>query len=106
MDEQDLAAPAGRLRDRAEDGDPEAMFLLGVAHAQGKGAKLDDMTAVRWFRQAARKGHARAKTSLGYLHAIGRSVPRDRALARALLAEAEAAGDPLARDLLARMGAT
>ena len=62
------------LREKAEDGHAESMFLLAVAYAQGKGVERNDTAAARWFLQAARKGHTRAKTSIGNLYATGRGV--------------------------------
>lgn len=94
------------LRMAAEDGDAEAMFLLGVAHAQGQGVTRNDVAAARWFQQAARRGHARANTSIGYLHSTGRGVRHDLILAYLFLHEAAQAGDPLASDMLARLRPT
>src|ERR671916_410449 len=95
-----------RLRFRAEDGDAEAMFLLGIAYAQGKGLERNDTAAARWFHQAARKGHVRAKASMGYLYATGRGVRHDVVLGYVFLAQAIRQGDPLAGDLLTKLRRT
>lgn len=99
-----------RLRDtikglqlRAEDGNAESMFLLGVAYAQGRGVDRNDTAAARWFHQAARKGHVRAKASMGYLYATGRGVRRDPVLGYIFLSQAVRNGDPLAGDLLTKL---
>lgn len=91
------------LRLGAEDGNAESMFLLAVAHAQGKGVERSDTAAARWFHQAARKGHLRAKTSMGYLYSTGRGVRQDMVLAYLFFTQAVARGDPLARDLLIKL---
>lgn len=103
MDAQALEQRIGSLRQAAEDGDTEAMFLLAIAYAQGQGTARNDVAAARWFHQAARKGHLRAKTSLGYLYSTGRGVRQDAVLAHLFLFQATARGDPLASDLLARL---
>ena len=40
------------LRARAEQGDAEAQFELGVRYRDGTGVPQDDAEAVRWYRLA------------------------------------------------------
>lgn len=101
--EDSFARRVDGLRFAAEDGHAESMFLLGVAHALGKGVERDDALAARWFHQAARKGHTRARTSLAYLYSVGRGVRRDLLLAYVLLTQAAGEGDVLAKDMLVRL---
>ena len=49
------------LRARAEQGDAEAQFNLGVMYSNGEGVPQDDAEAVRWYRLAAAQGYARAR---------------------------------------------
>src|SRR4051794_24279297 len=91
------------LRFAAEDGQVEAMFLLGVAYAQGSGVARDEIAAASWFHRASKKGHARAKTSMGFLYSTGRGVRRDLVLAHLLLTQAATLGDNLANDMLIRL---
>ncbi|MEO1019963.1 MAG: tetratricopeptide repeat protein [Pseudomonadota bacterium] len=91
------------LRIKAEDGDPEAMFLLGIAYAEGRGVDRNDTAAARWFHQASRKGHSRAKTSMGYLYSIGRGVRQDSILGYVLLSQVAETGDNFAQDMLHRL---
>lgn len=95
--------PIDRLAFAAEDGQPESMFLLGIAYAQGRGVERNDLTAARWFHRAARKGHLRARTSMGYLYATGRGVKYSPSIAYVFLTKAADDGDPLARDLLVKL---
>jgi uncharacterized protein len=95
--------PLLSLRFAAEDGQPEAMFLPGAAYAQGSGVPRDETAAASWFHRASRKGHARAKTSMGFLYSTGRGVRRDPVLAYLLLTQAATMGDPLAGDMLIRL---
>ncbi len=88
------AAGLARIRAAAEAGDAEAMYLLGVAYAQGRLVPQSDVEAASWFRRAAARDHLRGRVSLGYCLATGRGVRRDLEKAYILLREAADAGDP------------
>ena len=45
--------PVTEIRLRAEQGDADAQFTLGVRYANGEGVLQDDEEAVRWYRLAA-----------------------------------------------------
>ena len=62
-DPESTAARQG-FRRLAEGGDPAAQWWLGVSYQYGVGAPKDRKNALRWFRQAARQGNARAQESL------------------------------------------
>lgn len=64
-------------RNRAEDGNADAEFLLGRLYTDGNGVPQDDLTAVRWYRLAADQGHAGAQSSLGVCYDIGEGVQED-----------------------------
>jgi TPR repeat protein len=64
-------------KQRAEQGDREAQYRLGLLLDSGEGAKQDAAEAIRWFRQAADKGHAEAQFSLGWHYASGEGVDPD-----------------------------
>ena len=49
------------FRRLAEGGDPATQWWLGVSYQYGVGAPKDRENALRWFRQAARQGNARAQ---------------------------------------------
>jgi hypothetical protein len=77
------------LRARAEAGDAEAQYSLGVNYtwdfdgitsANGEAVPdvpVDDVEAARWFRLAADQGHVRAQTNLANRYENGRGVPQD-----------------------------
>ncbi len=67
------------LRARAEQGDADAQFNLGVMSADGRGVPQDDAEAVRWLRLAAEQGDADAQVNLGVMSAEGRGVPQNDA---------------------------
>lgn len=66
------------LQQRAENGEPEAQFIIGAAYRDG-GPFLaqDDAEALKWFHKAADQGLPKAQTALGYAHELGRGVPRN-----------------------------
>lgn len=99
MDEDSLE----RLRHGADDGHLESMYLLGVSLAQGRHGETDDRQAAKWFHAAAKKGHAKSKTSLAYFYAIGRGVRKDLVLAYVFLSQSSRSGDPQASDILFRL---
>ena len=67
------------LRARAEQGDAEAQFNLGVIYDDGRGVLEDDVEAVRWYRLAAEQGLAEAQWGLGFKYDSGWGVPEDPA---------------------------
>jgi len=65
------------LRTRANAGDAEAQYNLGVAYRDSEGVPQDNVEAVAWFRQAAEQGDANAQYNLGAMYVNGRGVPQD-----------------------------
>ena len=55
------------LVDAAQRGDTAAQFELGRRYYRGEGTPRDAVTAMRWFRRAADKGHVVAKIYLSEL---------------------------------------
>ena len=60
------------LRRMAEQGNPEAQFLLGTLYRSGDGVLQDDKQAVDWFQRAADQGYVRALSALGASYWSGR----------------------------------
>ena len=56
---------ADALRVRAEQGDADAQYNLGVSYVTGAGVLQDDTEAVRWYRLAAEQGVAEAQFNVG-----------------------------------------
>ena len=67
------------LRARAEAGDAEAQYNLGVMYASGEGVPQDYAEAVRWYRLAAEQGDAGAQSFLGAMYHDCIGVPQDYA---------------------------
>jgi Sel1 repeat len=62
---------------KAESGDPEQQFSLGLHYAVGSVVPQDDFEAVRWMRKAAEQGYAYAQQHLGIAYNTGCGVKTD-----------------------------
>lgn len=66
------------LLERAQAGDAEAQFELGVRYYYGDGVPEDEEEAAKWTRLAAEQGHAGAQNNLGLMYFYGEGVRQDR----------------------------
>lgn len=80
------------LRSKAEQGDAEAQYNLGMLYYEGHGVRQDYATARHWWERAASQGNAWAQHRLGVLYQKGRGVPQDDATAREWFEKAAAQG--------------
>jgi TPR repeat protein len=64
---------------RAERGDANAQYNLGVCYAQGDGVAKDEAEAVKWWRKAAEHNDAEAQYYLGICYVHGNGVAKDEA---------------------------
>ncbi len=67
----------------AKDPSAEQDHKRGLLFYKGIGVDKDFKKAAQWFKQAARKGHARAQYNLGIMSYLGQGVPQDYARAAA-----------------------
>ena len=68
------------IKKKAEQGDAQAQFILGVLYDSGEGVAQDHAEAAKWFRLAAEQGLAQAQLSLGFLYYYGgEGVAQDHA---------------------------
>ena len=63
------SSPEAPLQLRAEQGDVEAQFNLGLMYFHGDGVPKDAGQAASWLRKAAEQGHAEAQYNLGLMYA-------------------------------------
>lgn len=84
------------LRQRAEQGDSTAAYLLGTRYASGRGGFRDDSRAFEWFLKAAEMGMPDAQYNVAVMYATGRAVPRDMGKALEWLRAAATEGLPQA----------
>jgi len=62
---------------RADHGEADAQFRLGLKYAEGAGAAPEYEQAAACYLKAAEQNHAQAQFNLGVLYAWGRGVPQD-----------------------------
>jgi TPR repeat protein len=79
---------------KADDGNAEAQFSLGLKFASGKPAEQDFAQAVYWYLKAADQNHALAQFNLGIMFATVRGTARDDARALMWIQRAARQGDP------------
>lgn len=60
-----LSSETKVLITKADQGDAQAQFLVGVAYDSGNGAPRSEEKAVKYYLMAAEQGHAEAQNSLG-----------------------------------------
>ncbi len=91
--------------EKAQKGDTNARYQLGVLYLNGNGALQDFEEAVKWFRLAAEKNHALAQYQLGKMYRAGFGVDIDLEKSYMWLNLSAAAGSEraaLARDEVMR----
>lgn len=66
----------------AEQGYPEAQFLVGSMYNAGYGVPKDYEKAMYWFRKAAHQGDAQAQFGIGNLYGDGLGVEKNYIIAR------------------------
>jgi hypothetical protein len=71
------ADEVAELRARAEQGDAEAQFNVGVMYSDGRGVPQDEAQATAWFRKAAEHGNTDAQFCMGVNYESGLGVPKD-----------------------------
>ena len=72
-----FAADFAETKKKAEAGDAEAQYNLGVLYDNGMGVPKDFAESAKWWRLAAEQGYANAQTNLGDMYYDGTGVPKD-----------------------------
>lgn len=90
----------------AENGDPKALFQIGMRYSEGNGVKRNMKASANWFAHAAEQGFAPAQYSLGSLYEKGIGVDRDLEKSTGLYAQAAEQGNARAMHNLAVIRAT
>ena len=66
-----------KLKEKAEQGNADAQYDLGLIYAYGRGVPQDDNETAKWLRKAGEQGNVSAQNDLGVAYAHGTGVPRD-----------------------------
>ena len=82
---------------KADHGDADAQFWLGLRFANAQGETQDYTQAARWYLKAATQNHAMAQFNLGMMHSSGQGVSKDSAQAVMWFTKAAVQGDPAAQ---------
>ena len=64
---------------RAEAGDLDDRFMLGMIYEHGDRVPQDYEEAARWYRMAAEEDHPEAQRRLAHFYSVGLGVPQDDA---------------------------
>ena len=80
------------LVERAEGGDADSQFRLGVRYTNGSGLRQDYARAAHWFELASAKGHHNSEYMLAIAHSTGRGTNIDQGRALELFTRAATAG--------------
>jgi uncharacterized protein len=78
---------------KADAGNAEAQFSLGLKFATGSRAALDYAKAAHWYLRAAHQNHALAQFNLGLMFAGGQGVAQDDAKSAMWMQMAAQQGD-------------
>ncbi len=62
-----LSSQAGTLQEKAQQGDIEAQYELGLMYQGGRGVSQNDTRAMAWLQKAAEAGHDKAQYALALL---------------------------------------
>ena len=65
------------LQEKAVAGDSEFQFRVGVCYEYGHGIEKNSVEAVKWYKLAAKQGHATAQHNLGYAFDCGEGVDKN-----------------------------
>ncbi len=82
---------------KAETGDVQAQFELGVCYSGGQGVARDNAETVKWFRKAAQQNYAPAQSFLGVCYLVGQGVAKDEVEAVKWFRKAAEQNDALAQ---------
>jgi S1-C subfamily serine protease len=91
------------VKAKAEKGDVEAQFDLGMCFEHGQGATRNPPEAAKWFRKAAEHGNASAQYELATMYYSGKGVAQDYAEAAKWSRKAAEQGHPTAQLYLGTM---
>ncbi|MDR1119683.1 MAG: SEL1-like repeat protein [Dysgonamonadaceae bacterium] len=93
FDRKKQAAEAQALLTKAEGGDAEAQYEVGIRYKEGKGMMENPATALEWFRKSAEQGNTQAMKAVGDLYYSGTGITKDDAEALRWYEQAAGRGD-------------
>ena len=91
---------------QAEQGDPEAQYIVGMMYYSGQDVPLDSTLAIVWFTKAARQGHSDAQYFLSLMYGLGDGLAQSDRKAAEWCQKAAEQGHADAQYSLGRMYST
>ena len=88
------------LIQKANQGNAEAQYNLGLAYHNGKGVEQSDTQAVYWYQKSAEQGNAKAQFSLGASYYYGVGVEKSYSQAVYWFQKSAEQGDVIAQHSL------
>ncbi|MFY9398624.1 MAG: tetratricopeptide repeat protein [Desulfomonilia bacterium] len=88
---------------KAQQGDVDAQYNLGVIYYHGEGVTRDFEEALSWFQKAAEQDDADAQYNLGFMYGRGEGVKKDQTLSMQWFKRAADQGHQGAREILEKM---
>jgi hypothetical protein len=85
------------IEQKAEQGDPQAQFELGMRYRQGHDTVADPSAALEWFRKAAAQSNTEAMVQLPIMFGTGRGVTKNVAQAVSWFRQAAELGNASAQ---------
>ena len=71
------ASKLAQIQIRAQQGDSDAQYLLGLMYLSGRFVAMDATVGVQWMLAAAEQGHAKAQQTVADLSFEGQLIKRD-----------------------------
>ena len=87
----------------ADEGNADAICMMGYMYEKGYAVTQDYNTAIDWYKKAAQKDHAGAQNSLGRMYANGYGVEKDKEQALSWYRKAAANGNNQAKNSIAQL---
>jgi hypothetical protein len=88
---------------KAEAGDVDAQYNLGIIHYHGEGVPRNFEEALVWFLKAAEQNDADAQYNLGFMYGRGEGVKKDHDQSVAWFTKAAEQGHTGAQEILEKM---
>ena len=88
-----FGANISELKNKAEQGNAEAQYSLGVCYRCGDGVEKNLEEAIKWYRKAAEQGYAKAQYNLAVCYYNADGVIQNNVKALAWASAAYANGD-------------
>lgn len=88
---------------KAQAGDMDAQYNLGIMYYHGEGVGRDHAEALKWFHLAAEQNDPEAQYNLGFMYGRGEGTEKNHRLSMEWFQKAAAQGHAGAREILEKM---